>query len=140
MTLTDAERRSPIGLLWAAVAMVAFSANDVIVKFLSGDYALYQLMFIRSLTGVLVVAFILAPLSGASLKTKRLGLHIVRGLCVVFANFMFFSHGFTSVRRVGAESPWRITNTSFGCVEHSAMNAPVWPSSERLNPFRQTFF
>ena len=90
MTLTDAERRSPIGLLWAAVAMVAFSTNDVIVKFLSGDYALYQLMFIRSLTGVLVVAFILAPLTGASLKTERLALHIVRGLCVIFANFMFF--------------------------------------------------
>ncbi len=90
MTLTDAERRSPIGLLWAAVAMVAFSLNDVIVKFLSGDYALYQLMFIRSLTGVLVVSLILAPLTGVTLKTRRLGLHIVRGLCVVFANFTFF--------------------------------------------------
>ncbi len=90
MTLSDAERRSPVGLVWGAVAMVAFSLNDVIVKFLSGDYALYELMFIRSLTGVLVVAFVLAPLSGASLKTKRLPLHIVRGLCVVFANFTFF--------------------------------------------------
>ena len=90
MTLTDAERRSPIGALWAAVAMVAFSLNDVIVKFLSGGYALYELMFIRSLTGVLVIALILAPLMGATLRTRRLPVHILRGLCVVFANFCFF--------------------------------------------------
>ncbi|MEM9969956.1 MAG: DMT family transporter, partial [Pseudomonadota bacterium] len=90
MTLTEAERRSPVGLLWAAVAMVAFSLIDVIVKFLSGDYALYQLMFIRSLTGVLIVALIPAPLTGAPLRTGRLRLHIIRALCVVAANFFFF--------------------------------------------------
>ncbi len=92
MTEASAGRATALGAIWATAAMVCFSANDVIVKFLSCGYPLYQLIFIRSTVGLVFILAILVPLTGshAMLKTKRLPLHIARGLRVVFANFCFF--------------------------------------------------
>jgi drug/metabolite transporter (DMT)-like permease len=93
MTLTDAERSTPVGAIWALVAVLCFSTNDVLVKFLSGGYPLYQLIFFRTLFGLAFILAVLVPLTGGSLsmlKTRRLGTHIARGACVVFANFCFF--------------------------------------------------
>ena len=92
MSLTDAERTSFVGAYWALAAVFAFATNDVVIKFLSGGYPLYQVMFVRSLVGLLFVVAVLVPLTGTwhMLKTKRLKTHLLRGLCVVFANFTFF--------------------------------------------------
>ncbi|MEQ9037805.1 MAG: DMT family transporter [Silicimonas sp.] len=93
MTLTDAERSTPVGALWALVAVLCFSTNDVLVKFLSGGYPLYQLIFFRTLFGLAFILVVLVPLTGGSLsmlRTSRLRVHILRGCCVVFANFCFF--------------------------------------------------
>jgi drug/metabolite transporter (DMT)-like permease len=92
MLLTDAERTTFTGAYWALAAVTAFSVNDVIIKFLSGDYPLYQVMFLRSTVGLLFVLAVLVPLTGtmAMLKTHKLKTHLLRGLCVVFANFCFF--------------------------------------------------
>ncbi len=80
------------GPAFAALAAVMFSANDVVIKFLSGDYALHEIVLIRSIVGMGVVLCLMVPLSGGLhlLRTKRLGLHIIRALCVVFANLTFF--------------------------------------------------
>lgn len=81
-----------LGILCACGAAIAFSLNDVGVKFLAGDYALHQIVLIRALFGMAIVLGIFVPLEGgySVLKTKRLGVHILRGLCVVFANLSFF--------------------------------------------------
>lgn len=62
------------------------------IKFLSGGYALHQVVLIRSIIGMVFLFLILVPFEGGfrNLKTKRLGIHIFRGLCVVFANMTFF--------------------------------------------------
>ena len=92
MSLSTSERATTAGAFWALLAMLCFSTVDVLIKFLSDGYPLYQLVFIRTMFGLAVVLFIMVPLTGAysMLKTKRLGLQIARGLCVVFANFAFF--------------------------------------------------
>jgi len=92
MSLTQAERTSFSGAYWALAAVIAFATNDVVIKFLSGGYPLYQVMFVRSLVGILFVVGVIVPLTGTwhMLKTKRLKTHLLRGLCVVFANFTFF--------------------------------------------------
>lgn len=93
MTLTEQDRATPIGALWALAAVVCFSTNDVLVKFLSGGYPLYQLIFFRTLFGIAFILAVLVPMTGGSLavlKTRRLGTHLLRGGCVVFANFCFF--------------------------------------------------
>lgn len=81
-----------LGAACAALAVITFSANDTVIKFLSGDYALHQVVLIRSSLGLLVASLIIFPFAGGwrVLRTERLGLHIVRGLFVVFANITFF--------------------------------------------------
>ena len=86
--------RSPqaVGALCAAVAVIFFSINDVVIKFLSGGYALHQVVLIRSLIGLAVVLALVAPLAKERQvwRTGKLGWHILRGLCVVAANMTFF--------------------------------------------------
>ncbi|WP_341367845.1 DMT family transporter [Yoonia sp. BS5-3] len=88
MTLSPAK----LGALCAAVSVMFFSVNDVAVKFLSGGYALHQVVLLRSVLGLLVIMIVVAPLTEgwAIARTKRLGMHMLRGLCVVFANMTFY--------------------------------------------------
>lgn len=80
------------GALSAAAAVACFSVNDTAVKFLSGDYALHQVVMIRSLFGLAFLLALLMPFTGgvAALATRRLGMHLLRAACVVFANMTFF--------------------------------------------------
>ena len=80
------------GSLSAIVAVFCFSTNDVAIKFISKDYALHLVVLIRSLVGLIVLFLFIVPLSGGIkvLYTNRLGLHLLRGFCVVFANITFF--------------------------------------------------
>jgi len=70
-----------------------FSLNDVGIKLLSGDYPLHQIIWVRALVGITVTLTILLPLEGGyqQLKTPFLKIHLLRGLCVVAANMMFFT-------------------------------------------------
>lgn len=84
---------SPVGgALCACAAVFCFSVNDVSIKFISGEYALHQIVLFRSVIGLGLLLGLMVPFAGglASLRTNRLGLHFLRGLCVVFANLCFF--------------------------------------------------
>ncbi len=86
--------RSPqfVGAACASLSVVFFSINDVLIKFLSDGYALHQVVLLRSVIGLLVIALLILPFAGglSALLTKRLGMHVLRGLCVVTANMTFF--------------------------------------------------
>jgi drug/metabolite transporter (DMT)-like permease len=81
-----------LGAVCASLAVTFFSVNDMAIKFLSGGYALHQVVMLRAMIGMVVLFVVLLPLSGglAALKTRRLGLHLLRGACVTFANMAFF--------------------------------------------------
>ena len=81
-----------LGAACAALAVVMFSANDSTIKFLSGDYALHEVVLFRSVIGLLIVSVCVFPFAGGwrVIRTQRLVLHILRGLLVVFANITFF--------------------------------------------------
>ena len=80
------------GSVSAVIAVFCFSINDVAIKFISNDYALHLVVLIRSLVGLTVLFLFIIPFSGGlpTLRTNRLGLHLLRGFCVVFANITFF--------------------------------------------------
>ena len=80
------------GSVSAVIAVFCFSTNDVAIKFISNDYALHLVVLIRSLVGLTVLFLFIIPFSGGlqTLHTNRLGLHLLRGFCVVFANITFF--------------------------------------------------
>ncbi|WP_420860824.1 DMT family transporter [Algirhabdus cladophorae] len=84
--------RPTLAPLFALIAVTLFSMNDVMMKFLSGGYALHQLVLLRSCVGLVIVVGLMAPLSGGwhLLRTRRLGLHILRAICVIVANMAFF--------------------------------------------------
>ncbi|MCV2867828.1 DMT family transporter [Defluviimonas sp. WL0002] len=83
---------SLLGALSALGAVFCFSINDMAIKFLSDSYALHEVVLVRSLIGITVLVAVLLPFSGGftALKTRRLGMHLARGACVVFANMTFF--------------------------------------------------
>ncbi|MCV2864069.1 DMT family transporter [Albidovulum sediminicola] len=81
-----------LGALCAIGAVFCFSINDMAIKFLSDSYALHEVVLIRALIGMAVLLALILPWSGglAALRTRRLGMHLARGACVVFANMTFF--------------------------------------------------
>jgi len=80
------------GALCAMAAMFFFSLNDALIKSLSDAYPLHEVVVARSLIGMTTFLAIIMPFSGGwrVLKTSRLGMHLLRGACVVFANTFFF--------------------------------------------------
>ncbi|MEM7427445.1 MAG: DMT family transporter [Pseudomonadota bacterium] len=80
------------GIIAAVLASVAFTFNDAGMKLLSGDYPLHELVFIRAAIALTLTLAIIMPLEGgfSNIRTQFLGLHIIRGLCVVMANMTFF--------------------------------------------------
>jgi len=80
-----------------AIAFILFtwfciSINDMLIKHLSDYYPLHEMVFVRSVIGI-VFSLILVQLEGGwrILKTSRPGLHFLRGLMLVMANMLFFT-------------------------------------------------
>ena len=92
MSAKHSDNSIRIGILCAIIASAAFTLNDVGVKFLSGDYALHQIIFVRAVFAALITVVIIIPLEGgiSLLRTNHIRLHLLRGLAVTFANMMFF--------------------------------------------------
>lgn len=74
------------------LGMVCISVNDMLMKRLSGDYPLHQMIFFRSVVGI-SVSLVLVQFEGgfAILRTRNPGLHLLRGALIVFTNMAFFT-------------------------------------------------
>lgn len=81
-----------LGAVCAFTAVLFFSANDTTIKFLSGDYALHQVVLIRSAIGLFITLLAIAPFHGGLriFHTRRLPAHLLRGSFTVVANMTFF--------------------------------------------------
>lgn len=90
--IPSASGNTLVGILCAVGGAVAFSINDVAIKFLSDGYALHQVVLLRSIVGLAVVLALMVPMAGGLevLRTRKLGVHAIRGMCVVLANMAFF--------------------------------------------------
>ena len=85
-------RATVVGIACILGAVTAFSINDVAIKFLSGGYALHQIVLIRSLIGLAFLIGVFMPFAGglAALRMRRLHLHLARALLIVLTNTLFF--------------------------------------------------
>ena len=93
ISLGNAKRTSNVlGIICVIAAVFAFTTQDMGIKWLSGDYALHQIVLIRAGVALALTLGILVPLEGGyrNLLTPRLPLHLARGLSVVVANLTFF--------------------------------------------------
>lgn len=80
------------GILWMVVAVFIFIGMDALAKWQAERYHVAQLVFFRSFFGLLVVLPFLARGSGirAKLRTRRLGLHVLRAAVGTISLFAFF--------------------------------------------------
>lgn len=76
----------PKGILCMVVATVAFATMHALSKWLVAIYPIGQVMFARSITGFLICATLMLPVTGLSVfATKRHTEHILRGLSQAFS-------------------------------------------------------
>lgn len=80
------------GILFAAGGTLIFSVNDMAIKFLSGGYALHQVILIRA---VIAISFILCVVhlserGWSQIATSRPWTHLLRVAIVMVSNVTFF--------------------------------------------------
>jgi drug/metabolite transporter (DMT)-like permease len=82
-----------IGIICIILAQISFTTQDMAIKFISGNYALHQIVFTRSVTAIIFTLIIFGYRNGgfSFILTNRLGLHLLRGFGIVIANLCFFT-------------------------------------------------
>ena len=82
---------SVVGVACVLAGMFSLTLNDALMKWLSPTYALHQAVFFRSIVAVAVLLALAALGGGVTrLRTRRPGLHLLRGLLVIFVNSAYF--------------------------------------------------
>ena len=89
---TSTRSASNRGAIYSILAgMFVITLQDTAVKWLSPDYALHQIMFIRAVLALLITFALLRFEGGLRLlRTRRPVLHAVRGALMVATNMLFF--------------------------------------------------
>jgi drug/metabolite transporter (DMT)-like permease len=80
------------GILFAVGGTLIFSINDVAIKFLSGGYALHQVILIRAFVAMVFILGFIA-LSGTGFRqliTRRPRTHLLRVAIIMVSNVTFF--------------------------------------------------
>ncbi|MFS4437166.1 DMT family transporter [Paracoccaceae bacterium GXU_MW_L88] len=88
---TDNQNHSA-GILMMSVGILFLCLNDALAKTLTERYAPIQIIFIRNLISTPVALLIAYKMGGASaLRSRRIGIHIIRAVVWVTATVLFFS-------------------------------------------------
>ncbi|WP_135447494.1 DMT family transporter [Tabrizicola caldifontis] len=80
------------GILFAAGGTMIFSINDVAIKFLSGGYALHQVILIRAFVAMAFILTVihLSERGWSQVGTSRPGTHLLRVAIIMVSNVTFF--------------------------------------------------
>ena len=85
------ENNIVLGILFMTLAMFSLSVNDVLVKGLSSVYPIWEVIFFRALSGVIISIALVFFFGIQTLKTKKPLGHLIRAFssvgCVVFYFF-----------------------------------------------------
>ena len=91
MDIPTDTRQPAYGVSFMLMSVMVFAVMDALVKWLSSDYPVYQIMFFRSAVALIPVAIFIAHAGGLGiLKTDRMGLHVFRsgiGVCAMACAF-----------------------------------------------------
>ena len=80
-----------LGIACVVAAVTIFVLQDALIKWLSGDYPLHEIVLVRAVSAVCVTLFVMRLEGGIHLlRTRRLGLHLARAGLLVIANSAFF--------------------------------------------------
>ena len=80
-----------LGIACVVGAVTLFVLQDGLIKWLSGDYPLHEIVLVRAASAIGVTLFVMRLEGGIHLlRTRRLGLHLARAALLVIANSAFF--------------------------------------------------
>ena len=83
--------RQMLGIACVVVAVTLLVLQDSLIKWLSGDYPLHEIVLVRAASATCVTLFVMRLEGGIHLlRTHRLGLHLVRAGLLIVANSAFF--------------------------------------------------
>ena len=80
-----------LGIACVVGAITLFILQDALIKWLSGDYPLHEIVLVRAASAIAVTLFMMRLEGGVHLlRTRRLGLQLTRSALLVFANCAFY--------------------------------------------------
>ena len=80
-----------LGIACVVGAITLFILQDALIKWLSGDYALHEIVLVRAASAIAVTLFVMRLEGGIQLlRTRRLGLHLARSGLLIVANCAFY--------------------------------------------------
>ena len=79
------------GILWMVAASLLFSTQDAIVKYLSIDYSVAQLVWARFTLALAAIALVRGRRLRGLLATQRPGLQVVRGVLLLAMMGLFYT-------------------------------------------------
>ena len=80
MTVFEAMPGSTRGILWMIFATANYAATYAVVRHLSTDFSIFQLVFFRSVLGVILMAPWLFKVGAGILKTDHFGSYVYRSI------------------------------------------------------------
>lgn len=84
-------RETPLAILTICFGVAFLVANDALAKLLTDRYAPIQIIFVRNLIAVPIIATIILGVFGAkALQTNHLRVHAFRGLLMVTGGWLYF--------------------------------------------------
>jgi len=91
MAALSGVRTSTHSIICILFAVLFLTVSDSMIKWLSPDYPLHQIVLVRALVAISLTMVMVSIEGGiAILRSKRLKLHILRGCLIVTANLCFF--------------------------------------------------
>ena len=80
-----------LGIACVVGAITLFVLQDAVIKWLSGDYPLHEIVLVRAASAIAVTLFVMRLEGGVHLlRTRRLGLQLARSGLLVLANCAFY--------------------------------------------------
>ena len=80
-----------LGIACVVGAITLFVLQDALIKWLSGDYPLHEIVLVRAVSAIIVTLFVMRLEGGVHLlRTRRLGLQLTRSGLLVVANCAFY--------------------------------------------------
>jgi len=116
-----------LGILSLTAGVSIFSIQDAVIKHLSGQYPVHQIVFLRSLTSlVLLLAFVALSEGTRGLRSGRLALHGLRGLAL-FAAYMAYYLGLASMSIAEAVALFFTAPFFVAALSNLVIGEPVGP-------------
>lgn len=99
--MTNNQHPALLAAFWMVGALFSFMAMAISGRELSAEYTTFQILFFRSVIGVLLIGFLVSRSGFAQLKTQRFGAHLLRNIAHFGGQYgWFYGLAFISLAEV----------------------------------------